>query len=244
LTPLGLSLQTAVSLALSSRLDLMNRRAEAVDAWRTVGVAADALQADLDVFADAEMNSAPDGNPLDLSSRDSSYRVGLRFDGPLTRQLERNVYRAELIEYQRARRRLIAHRDAIVQAVRSDVRALEADGVNFEIARQSLIVAARQVELARIQLLAPGHSGDSSTTQDALNALNTLLDAKNALIEVWVAYETDRLQLLLDTEVLQLDERGLYQEESSADRGVECPVAGETVRLPPLDAPGTELPEH
>ena len=48
--------------------------------------------------------------------------------------------------------------------------------------------------------------------KDALGALNSLLDAKNALIAVWVSYETNRLQLLLDTEALQLDERGLPQD--------------------------------
>ena len=66
----------------------------------------------------------------------------------------------------------------MVQAVRLDVRELEANRLNFEIARQSLITAARQVELARLELLAPGTEGDSSTTQDVLGALDTLLEAR------------------------------------------------------------------
>ena len=114
----------------------------------------------------------------------------------------------------------MAGRDEVVRAVRLDLRQLEADRINFDISRQSLIAAARQVEQAQLQLLAPGLAGDSSTTQDVLNALNSLLDAKNALIGVWVAYETDRLQLLLDTEALQLDERGL-----PADDNLDAPNA-------------------
>ena len=41
-----------------------------------------------------------------------------------------------------------------------------------------------EVELARVQLLSPEQSGDSSTTQDVLDALNSLLDAKNALVAI------------------------------------------------------------
>jgi len=95
----------AIRYGLSNRLDLMNRQAEVVDAWRQIYVAADALQADLDVFADGNLSTELGGhNPVKFSSRDSRYRVGVRFDGPLNRRAERNIYRAELIDYERARR--------------------------------------------------------------------------------------------------------------------------------------------
>jgi len=210
LEPLDWEREETISYALNNRLDMMNRQGEVVDAWRKIYVAADALESDLDVDAQANVRTRPgQGNPVAFSARDSGYRVGLRFDGPLNRKAERNIYRQELVNYQQARRRYIASRDEVVRAVRRDLRQLKADRINFEISRQSLIAAARQVELARLHLLAPGLEGDSSTTQDVLIALNSLLDAKNALIGVWIAYETDRLQLLLDTEALQLDERGL-----------------------------------
>jgi hypothetical protein len=82
---------------------------------------------------------------------------------------------------------------------------LSTNRINFEIARQSLISAARQVEQARDQLLLPGPAADSSSTQDTLIALNSLLQAKNSLISIWVDYETTRVQLLLDLEALQPD---------------------------------------
>lgn len=204
----------AVQMALRERLDLRNQQAAVVDAWRKIRVAADALEADLDVFLDADVASRPGtSNPVDFSAAASSYRLGVRFDAPLNRLAERNVYRAELINYQRARRDFVALRDGAVQAVRRDLRTLEAERQNFEISRQSLVAAARQVELARLQLLAPDQEGDSSATQDALNALNSLLDAKNSLVASWVAYETARLQLLLDTESLQLNEQGQVRDD-------------------------------
>ncbi|WP_372894466.1 TolC family protein [Stieleria sp.] len=199
----------AIRLALDRRLDVMNRQAMVVDSWRKVRVARDALQADLDFFVAADIGTAGDSaNPIDFSAKASSYRVGMSLDGPLNRRLERNQYRAELIQYQRSRRDLIGLQDVVVQQVRRDLRTLEAEKLNFEISRHSLVAAARQVEQARVQLLAPDQSGDSSTTQDALNALSSLLSAKNSLIASWVAYETARMQLLLDIESLDLNQYG------------------------------------
>lgn len=200
----------AVKLALRRRLDLRNQQAVVVDAWRKIRVAKDALESDLDVFARADIAAVDSTDPLAFSEEASTYRLGFELDGPLNRLAERNNYRAELINYQRARRDWIGLRDGVVQAVRRDLRDLEAEKLNFEISRQSLVAAARQVEQARLQLSAPDQaaSDDSSRTQDALNALDTLLAAKNSLIASWVAYETARYQLLLDIESLDFDQYG------------------------------------
>ncbi len=220
----GRVVDNPVRYAVDNRLDLMNQQARVVDQWRLAHVSANALEADLDLVTEAVVGTEPgSSNPLRFSSDDSSFRAGIRFDGPLNRQLERNIYRAQLVNYQRERRRFIGRRDEIIRVVRRDVRELDADRLNFEIARQSLIVAARQVELARIELLAPKQTSDSTATINALDALNRLLEAKNRLIRVWVSYETDRLRLLLDTEALQLDERGLPKDgdfDESASREI------------------------
>ncbi len=184
--------ESAIGYAVNNRLDLMNRRAIVVDAWRRVHVAANALESDLDIEADALIGTVPgSNNPVDFSSDASRFRLGVRFDAPLNRKVEANIYRSELIQYQRERRSWIASQDEVVRSVRLDLRELKAESLNFEIARQSLIAAARQVELARIELLAPNQvSNDSSKTQDALNALDSLLEAQNGMISVWVNYET------------------------------------------------------
>jgi outer membrane protein TolC len=211
----------AIAAALTDRLDLMNARAQVVDAWRKIAVAADGLESGLDVVAGADIATEPGGsNPVKFSADASRYRVGLRFDGPLNRKAERNAYRTTLVTYQRARRSYMALEDRIQQSVRRDLRQLETDRLNFEIARQSLIAAARQVEQTRDEILLADRPIDSSNTQDVLNALNSLLQSKNALISIYLSYETGRIRLLLDLEALQLDERGVYVDESqqSADR--------------------------
>jgi outer membrane protein TolC len=204
--PIRLSTDAAVQIALENRLDLLNRRAEVVDAWRNIQISANRLKGFLDVNLSGdiatELNS---DNPFDFSSSASGYRTAMRFEAPLNRQAERNAYRAQLIQYQRIRRRYMAVEDQVVREVRRDLRDLENNRINFEITRQSLITAARQVEEAGDQLLLPGPASDSSHTQDSLNALNSMLQTKNALISIWVNYETTRVQLLLDLEALQPD---------------------------------------
>jgi len=223
LKPVQQTQKTAIDYALDNRLDLMNRRAQVVDAWRQIDVTASALKAGLDIMANANIATPPLGsNPLDFRASASSYSVGFHFDGPLNRELERNVYRTSQINYEQARRTYITLEDQIIQTIRQDLRTLQTETLSFEISRQALIAAARQVESAREDLL---NSTDPTSTQNILNALNALLSAKNSLIQSWVSYETTRIQLLLDMDALQVDERGLYINEPS-DQSAPSPTAG------------------
>jgi outer membrane protein TolC len=236
LRPIPYELAEATQYALANRLDLMNQRAQVVDAWRQITVTADGLESDLDLVFNANIATVPGGNnPVKFSAAASSYRVGLQFDSPLNRKIERNVYRASLINYQQARRAFMALDDRIQQAIRRDVRQLETDGLNFEIARQSLIVAARQVEEARERVRVDPQLTDIAT-QNVLNALNSLLLARNTLISTWVNYETGRLQLLLDMEALQLDERGVYVDEHKDSPDQRSAASGGPLPPPPEPA--------
>jgi len=206
LEPIQITADAAIQIALENRLDLSNRQAQLVDAWRNIQVSANRLKGVLDLTVSGDIATEVNSdNPFDFSSSASGYRTGLRFDAPLNRMAERNAYRAQLIQYQRLRRSFMAIQDQVVREVRRDIRNLETNRINFEIARQSLITAARQVEEAADQLLLPSVASDSSQTQDSLNALNSLLQSKNSLISVWVDYESARVQLLLDLEALQPD---------------------------------------
>lgn len=226
----------AIEVALDNRMDLMNQRAAVVDAWRQVTVTANRLEGGLTLETGANINTSPDAvNPFDFSAQASRYRVGVRLDAPLNRQVERNNYRAALINYQRARRAYMARSDDVVRSIRRTLRQLETDRQNFELARQSLIVAARQVEAARERLLLVANANDTTSTLDILNALNSLLTAKNTLIGTWVSYEAGRLQLLLEMEILQVDDRGLYRDdafERADDRDTARADSGAAQSLP------------
>jgi outer membrane protein TolC len=202
----------ALDIAKEGRLDLQNQLAQITDSWRKVWVAANALKGTLNVNATANLATDPDHlQPLNFAADTSAYTVGFQFDGPLNRLAERNAYRASLIALQRARRNYMALSDTIEQQIRRDLRQLNQLRVSFEISRQSLLVAARQVESARLALITPDRNQNQdtlATTNQLLTALGNLVNARNALAGNYINYQQQRVQLLLDLEELQLDPRG------------------------------------
>jgi outer membrane protein TolC len=243
----------ALVYAHANRLDLQTEQAAVTDAWRKVLVAANQLRGDLNIVANASLLTPNDGrrNFFNFSGDLAQYSVGVQFDGPLNRQAERNAYRQAQIAYQQARRGYMQLSDRIELAVRRDLRQLELQQVNFEVARLTVISAARQLEAARQQILRGREAGGGSSTLDILNALNALLTARNALAAGYINYEQLRVQLLLDLEALQLDPHGYPSDErrslSAVDPGCDAfagdrpgpgpaPATGSSVRVdPPAD---------
>ncbi|MGI9518993.1 MAG: TolC family protein [Pirellulaceae bacterium] len=222
--PFEIDEQSAIDMALGNRLDLMNQRAQTMDAFRAVEVAADALQSDLDFTVNASVGTDPTiQNPVRFDSSESSIDLALAFDGPLNRFNERNVYRAAQIFYQQARRTYMASEDRIVLEIRADLRRLRIARLNFQIARQSLLAAIRQVADTQFQLRTQT-SADSSLTRDLLGALDGLLTAKNGLISSWIDYEVGRIQLFVDLELLYIDANGVWINETF-NPGIDDPAA-------------------
>ena len=208
--PLEIDRDEAVRIALENRLDLMNERARVTDAFRQLEIAANQLQSDLSVQASANLNTDSNiDNAFRVDGEASQYQLGVEFDGPLNRFSERNAFRSAQISYQQARRQYMAAEDAVVNQVRQDLRSLEQGKFSFQLTRQSLLAAARQVEEAQINL-SQGGGNDSSATQDLLQALQGLRNAQNGLISNWVSYENSRINLFVDLELLNLDEQGVW----------------------------------
>jgi len=204
----------ATSYAFAHRLDLMNQRGRVVDAWRQIAVAANLLRPGLNLTVNANVSTPPGGDSIfDFRSSASNYSVGVAFDSPLNRKIEENNYRTSQINYQQARRNFMALEDQISASIRFDMRSLQTEQINFEIARQSLISAAQQVEASEYRLLQSANAADTTITLDNLRALDDLLRAKTTLINSWINYRTNRVQLFFDMEALQLDDRGFPNEE-------------------------------
>ncbi len=91
-----------MNIGLTNRLDLMNAKAAVMDARRQMEVAANALRSTLDVEVAGDMRTPVGTDLLGFRGDISDLRVGLAFDAPLDLIRERNLYRASLIEYQRA----------------------------------------------------------------------------------------------------------------------------------------------
>lgn len=208
--PLQISEATAAFLANQNRLDLRNVQGQVVDAYRRTEVAADLLEADLDVVLGTDLGTDPGRiNPLRFDSSASRFSAGLQFDGPLNRLVERNTYRASQIEYQRTRRTYMQAKDRILFDVRNTLRNLNLNRLQFEITRQQLITAARQVEQAQFNLRSSTEP-DSNLTRDLLQALQSLLAARNSLISSWVNYENSRMEVYATLGLLQVDDFGTW----------------------------------
>ena len=102
----------------------------------------------------------------------------------------------------------MAAEDSIVNEIRADLRGLTQNRFNFQTTRQQLIAAARQVDQSRERVKNAQGGSDSSVTQDLLNSLTGLQNARNGLISSWINYEVARIGLFIDLELLLLDERG------------------------------------
>ena len=216
--------ETALQVAELNRLDLMNARARVVDAYRRVEVAADALEGDLDLVLETELGTDSfKANAFRFDSSANRYRAGLTFDSPVTRLAERNAYRSAQLQYQQARRAFMATKDEVARQIRADLRRLEFNRFQFEVTRQQLIAAARQVEQAELALRAASEA-DSSLTRDLLSALQQLLGAKNSLIGSWVSYESSRMNLFRDLATMEIDEQGLWINEYDSFGNEENPI--------------------
>jgi hypothetical protein len=215
---IALTPEHALALARIHRLDWMNNRAALVDTWRLIAFNANALESSLDVTFAGDLLTQGD-NPVKFQSPTGSLRVGVRFDAPFTRLLERNNYRQVLIDYQRDRRRLIQYEDGVNLSLRRLLRQLEQLGQNLEIQRRAVVIAVRRVDQTREVLNQPPQvaaAGEASAAlgptaaQNLLTALSDVRNTQNNFMSVWLNYYATRMTLVRDLGLMQLDENGLW----------------------------------
>lgn len=239
LVPVALDWRSAVAIARENRYDWMNSRAALVDAWRQIEFEANALRSVLNIVVEGDLGTTDD-DPFRFRDTNGRLRLGAEFDAPLTRVVERNIYRETLIEYQRARREYMLVEDVITQSLRNVLRVMELNQLDFELRRAAVFVAIDQYDLAREKLYEPPKAGEASqfgatTARDLVSALADLLNAQNDFLTAWVNYESLRLNLDFELGTMQLGPDGMW-----VDPGPIGAVSGEEV--PPPAADEQELP--
>lgn len=201
----------ALQIARVNRRDWANARAALVDTYRRIEFFADDLESDLDLVVSGGVSRAA---VTDLPNNDNtSLRVGLRWDAPITRLQERNTYRQALIEYEQAKRSYYNFEDSVWQGLRSSIRQLQANRINFELGRQSVRIAANQLELnedIRSFRDARGLNSGPTAARDTISALGDLLDSQNSLLNIFVNFEVVRRGLDLDLGTMELTPDGLW----------------------------------
>ena len=211
----------AWEIASAERLDWMNARAALVDVWREADLARDDLRTDLDLVLSGDLGSDRLGAGH-FKSSEGRVRVGLELDSPLSKVYERNQYQAALIGYQQARRQYLAFEDDVLRSLRNFNRLAKLNQLNFELSRAAVRGAISQVDLARLRLSEPPQPGrnaqfGATTARDLVNALNDLLDASNAFLQVWVGYEAMRMRLDYELGTMKLTERGLWLDPKATE---------------------------
>lgn len=248
--PVEITVSDAISVALANRLDLMNDLAQVTDAWRNVEYGGNQLLASLNVFYNGVLDSAPTDHEelVRFDSHASEHTVGIAFSPPINRRAQRNQYRANQITYQRARRAYMELHDQIVHDIRLDMRTLNLNRRQFEITREAVLIAARQVD--QVEESARNSSGATSGAGQSIglnqsNAQLSLLNNKNQLIQNWIQYEIQRIQLFRDFDVMNIDAQGVWTNDGSIPtyNGGPVPTTPDPVGAPvesllPAPAPG------
>lgn len=210
--PYELPEEQAIQLAFENRLDLRTTHGVVFDAQRNVIIAADALRMGLDVTGSA---AAGERRSLGSASLDNgeirpergNYSVGLAMDLPWERTAERNSYRNAYIQLERTLRDVQELEDQIKFDLRDTLRRLRQT-------RESLLIQATAVELAKRRVESTNlflRAGEAQI-RDLLEAQEDLLDAQDALTAALVQYRISELELQRDMGVLNVNEKGLWQE--------------------------------
>lgn len=223
----NIDVDDAVAIALENRLDLMNARGRVMDARRNMEVAANRLEAVLNVVAEGNISTPSTGNhPFDFRGANSSYQFGLQMTAPLDQMQVRNLYRGSLVSYQQARRSYMLLEDQVKYDIRTSWRQLQVNRQNLETSRKNLRQAALQFDINVANNLNPRASGGGAAAGtggsqggtnlgnasglNINNALGALVRAQNALIQYWTSYERNRINIYRDMDIMQIDERGLW----------------------------------
>ena len=210
--PLEMEESSVIRLALDNRFDLRVTEGKVYDAQRAVVVAADALGAELTFFGSAASGARRTITTADLDDAQfradkAKYSALVTLDLPFERTEERNIYRNSFINLERAVRNVQILEDKIKLSVLNQLRDLLQSRESLYIQAKAVFVAERRVKSANM-LLEAGRV----EMRDILDAQDSLLSAQNALTASVVDYRIAELQLQRDMGLLEVDERGLWQE--------------------------------
>ncbi len=229
LLPVQLTETDGYAIAVKSRLDLLNEIDRFEDSKRKIKVTANALKADLNVFADVALVS--DG-PTDYAKFDlNKYRAGagVQLNLPLDRLRERNNYRATLISFERQIRSLSLSLDDVRNDVRQGLRTLEQLRQNYQIQQKAVELADRRVEIAPLLLQA-----GRAEIRDQLEAQAAQFQARNALTQALVDYHVARLGLLISIGKLETGEDHFWTRDQPISKRGDAPaVARDYEVIPP-----------
>jgi hypothetical protein len=238
---IALDSQEAFAMALANRMDFMNGRAALVDRWRSIQLNADALQSVLNVTVNGDIRTTRN-NPVSFRDSAGNLRMGVEFDAPFTRLLERNNYRQSLVDYQRSRRDFIRSHDSLHLGLRGLLRQIEQLRMDLEIQRRAVTIAIRRVDMTRAAFYAPvrppqpgqrpAQFGPTAAT-NLLTALSALRNTQNNFMGVWLNYYAARMRLDRELGIMKLDQDGGWMDHRVSNSSLAKASESDASSLPP-----------
>jgi outer membrane protein TolC len=205
LIPFYIEETEAFQMVVERRLDLLNEIDRFEDSKRRILVAANLLKPDLNLFADASLQSQ---GPTDYTRFDLNQwqgGVGLQLNLPLDRLRERNIYRGSIITFERQLRSLSLTLDSLRNQVNQEIRNLGQTRQTYDIQTQAVALAERRVHAAPILIQA-----QRMQVREQLEAQLALLRARNNVTRAAVDYHVARMRLLLEIGHLRTEEEQFW----------------------------------
>ncbi len=222
LIPLRVSTDLAYRIATERQARILNAIDQFEDSKRKIKVAVNRLLPDLNILADASLDSDRPTDYTRFNANDVRAGVGVELNLPIDRLRERNNYRATLISFESELRSLSLTLDTLKDGIERGLRTLEQRRQTYEIQQGALKVANRRV-IAAGQLLEAGRA----EVRDLVDAQDAQVAAQNAVTQALVSYQDEMLRLLLEVGVLETESERFWLKDHLAVIAEKSPAVPE-----------------
>jgi len=203
--PIRLDADSAVEVALHNRLDLLTSREQVEDSRRQLVIAKNRLLPDVDLSLGYGLGDT--SRELGrLGPTDWNTNASLSVEVPLQRLPERNAYRSTMITYDRSLRSFELLLENTERDVRAALRELDRLEKQIELAGLQITQDDRAVVVTQIR-----YEAGEADNRDLLDARQSLINARNGLIQVQVSHYIGRLRLYRDLGLLFIDNDGSWR---------------------------------
>jgi outer membrane protein TolC len=225
LVPVALDPEQAFRVAVRRQLQILNAIDKFEDSKRKVRVAKNRLKVDLNLVADASLDSDGATDYTKFDPNQVRAGVGLQLDLPIDRRTERNNYRATQVTFESDLRAFTLVLDNLKDSIERGMRALEQRRQNFYIQRNALTIANRRVDSTTLL-----QQAGRAEVRDVVEAQDAQIAAQNAVTAALVDYQVARLQLMLDIGALESERPQFWLQDHLAQylpgEGAAAGVAG------------------
>jgi len=206
--PVKFDADQAIEVAMTTRPDVLTRRAAVRDAVRDVEIAADDFLPQVDVTLGITAPSTGIQRFGRIQTHRATRTASLEFEYSLDQTDNRDAYRRTIIAAAKARRDYERFVDNTVRlGVRRSYRTLTQSRLTYQLQKKNVAIAISN----RRQAILEQRAGRAKA-RDVLDAERDLRNARNGLTDALITYTTTRLSFLADLGMLWVNEKGRIHE--------------------------------